>query len=84
MYMSEREMEYRLNELQKELSATGEDMLENKRSFQAAIDTLKLEVRALWLCLDMLHSDQKDKICTLKEQVLKDVDPEHLSELCKE
>ena len=78
--MSEREMEHRLKELERELAATGEDILENRRSFQAAIDTLKLEVRALWLCLDMLHSDQKEKMSVLKESVLKDVNPEQLSE----
>jgi len=78
--MSERSLEYRLKELERELTATGEEILEDKRSFQAAIDTLKLEMRAVWLCLDMLHPDQKEKISVLKERVLKDVDPEHLSD----
>ena len=78
--MSERSLEYRLKEVERELVPTGDDLLDDRRSFQAAIDALKLEVRALWRCLDLLHPQRKAEISALKERVLEDIDPEELSE----
>lgn len=77
--MKEHLIENRLTEVERELAVTGDDLLETKRVFRASIDALALEIRALWQCLHMLHSDQKEKIDRLKENVLRETDPEKSS-----
>lgn len=68
------EAQFRL--LQREVALAGEaiDML--RRDHRAEIDDLRLEIEVLRRCLTIIQPAIAERFATLREQVLRETDPE--------
>jgi hypothetical protein len=64
--------------LQQEAVLAGEAIDSLRREHRAAIDALRLEIEALRRCLKILHPEFDGYDDALREQVLRETDPEAL------
>jgi hypothetical protein len=74
--MKEAEIEEQFRMLKQEIALAGDAVDSLKRDHRAEIDVLRLEVEVLQHCLLLLHPDLKERLATLRAEVLEKVDPE--------
>ena len=69
-------VEEQLQFLQQEMVLAGEAIENLRREHRAQIDALRLEIEALRRCLKILHPEFDGHDDALREQVLRETDPE--------
>jgi hypothetical protein len=74
--MNNVKVEEQLQLLQQEAVFTGEAIESLRREHRAQIDALRLEIEALRRCLKVLHPEFDGHDDALREQVLRETDPE--------
>ena len=74
--MKEAEIEEQFRMLKQEVALAGDAVDRLKRDHRAEIDALRLEVEVLQRCLLLLHPALKERLATLRAEVLEKVDPE--------
>ena len=69
-------VEAQFQRLQQEVLLTGEAIDNLQREHRADIDALRLEIEVLRRCLKILHPEFEGQDDALREQVLRETDPE--------
>jgi len=76
--MEELDIKHQFHLLQKEVEAAGSLAEEVKLNLLAAIDSLKIEVEVLKRFMERYHADFSHRYPELKEELMREVDPEWL------
>ena len=76
--MKEAEIEEQFRLLQREIVLAGEAVEALKRDQRAAIDTLHLDIAVLKRCLVQLHPDFATHFETMRDTLVREIDPEAL------
>lgn len=74
--MNRVKVEEQLRLLQQEMALAGEAIDNLRREHRAEIDALHLEIETLRRCLTVLHPQFPGRYDVLREQVLRETDPE--------
>jgi len=74
--MNHVQVEEQFQRLQQEVVFTGEAIESLRREHRAQIDALRLEIELLRRCLQILHPEFDGPDDALRDQVLRETDPE--------
>jgi hypothetical protein len=69
-------VEAQFQKLQQEVVFTGEAIESLRREHRAEIDALRLEIEAVRRCMKILHPEFDGQDDAVREQVLRETDPE--------
>ena len=73
--MREGQVERQLKLLQGEIAVNGQELEALGRDQRAAMDDLRLEVKALRQCLERLHPDFEECFAAVKAEITQKIDP---------
>jgi hypothetical protein len=79
MLKKELEIEEKLNLLEKEVNLLGDDAEKVRLDLEEAVDSLRLEIESVKMVLKEFVPNFQDKFSSIKNTVLREVDPQWIA-----